>query len=95
MRETLSRQVAEKKRRERMEKDFNDEQAKMWRMDRELFEKQEAELNSKIKSINMENRKFLESQIGEKRQAKRGRMDLNEHLMNKKLLRDVNNQRAK
>ena len=78
-----------------MEKDFNDEQAKMWRMDRELFEKQEAELNSKIKSINMENRKFLESQIGEKRQAKRGRMDLNEHLMNKKLLRDVNNQRAK
>ena len=95
MRETLSRQVAEKKRRERMEKDFNDEQAKMWRMDRELFEKQEAELNSKIKSINMENRKFLESQIGEKRQAKRGRMDLNEHLMNKKLLRDVNHQRAK
>ena len=56
MRDTLARQVAEKKRRERMEKDFNDEQARMWKMDRELFEKQEAELNNKIKSVNMENR---------------------------------------
>lgn len=56
MRDTLARQVAEKKRRERMEKDFNDEQARMWKMDRELFEKQEAELNDKIKSVNMENR---------------------------------------
>ena len=33
MRETLARQVAEKHRRERMEKDFNDEQARMWKMD--------------------------------------------------------------
>lgn len=39
MRDTLARQVAEKKRRERMEKEFNDEQARMWKMDRELFEK--------------------------------------------------------
>ena len=78
-----------------MEKDFNDEQAKMWKMDRELFERQESELNDKIKNINMENRRFLESQMGEKRAAKRGRMDLNEHLMNKKLLRDINDKRAR
>ena len=93
MRETLARQVEEKKRRERMEKDFNDEQAKLWQMDRELFEQQESELNSKIKAVNMENRNFLESQIGEKEAAKRHRMNLNEHLMNKKLLKDINAQK--
>ena len=43
----------------------------------------------------MENRRFLESQMGEKRAAKKGRMDLNEHLMNKKLLRDINDKRAR
>jgi len=31
MREELARQVNDKKTRERMEKDFNDEQAEMWR----------------------------------------------------------------
>lgn len=33
MREDLARQVDEKKRRETMERDFNDEQAKMWALD--------------------------------------------------------------
>jgi len=39
MKDELARQVDEKKRRERMEKDFNDEQAEMWRVDRENYEK--------------------------------------------------------
>ena len=93
MRDELARQVDEKKRRERMEKEFNDEQAKMWALDRENYENQEKQLNGKILEKNKENRQFLESQMQEKRDAKRNRMNYNEHLLNKQLLGEINHQR--
>ncbi len=93
MREELAQQVADKGRRETMEKDYNDEQAKMWALDRENYERQENDLNHKIKDINMENRKFLESQMQERDAAKKQRMNFNEHLLNKQLLREINDQR--
>jgi hypothetical protein len=90
MRQELAAQVADKKRREQMEKEFNDEQAKMWKLDRENYERQENELNNKIKRINKENRTFLEEQMNERESAKRARMNVNEHLLNKQLLKEIN-----
>lgn len=93
LRDDLARQVAEKKRRENMEKEFNDEQAKMWQLDRQNYEQQENLLNGKIQEKNRENRAFLESQMAERNAAKASRMNYNEHLLNKALLRDINYQR--
>lgn len=93
LRDDLARQVNEKKRRETMEKEFNDEQAKMWALDRRNYEQQENALNGKIQDKNRENRAFLESQMAERTAAKQSRMNYNEHLLNKALLRDINVQR--
>ncbi len=90
MRDDLSNQMNDKKHRERMDKEFNDEQAKMWALDRQNYQQQEDTLNCKIKNRNNENRHFLESQMQEREQAKRNRMNYNEHLLNKQLLHDIN-----
>ncbi len=76
-----------------MEKAHNDEQARMWEKDRKNYEDQERKLNDKIRNINSENRKFLESQMQERTSAKNQRMNLNEHLLNKQLLREINGKR--
>lgn len=49
MREELFKQVEEKKMRERMEKEHNDEQARMWAIDWKNYEEQERKLNDKIR----------------------------------------------
>ncbi len=93
MREFLANQVEEKKRRERIEKELNDEQANMWKRDRANYEAEEARINNKVKDINKQNADFLKKQMEEKEDAKKGKMDMNEYLMNKQLLGDINNQR--
>ena len=93
MREFLAKQVEEKKKKENIEKELNDEQAQMWRRDRENYEKEEARINNKIKSINQQNADFLQKQMDEKDEAKRGKMSMNEYLLNRQLLKDINDQR--
>lgn len=93
MREFLSKQVEEKKKKENIEKELNDEQALMWRRDRENYEKEETRINNKIKSINQQNADFLQKQMDEKDEAKRGKMSMNEYLLNRQLLKDINEQR--
>jgi len=60
MRDFLARQMNEKKMRERIEKELNDEQAFMWARDKENYEQEEKRLNDKIKKINDENAQFLQ-----------------------------------
>lgn len=93
MREFLAKQVEDKKRRERIEKELNDQQANMWQRDRENYEEEQRRIDNKIKRINQENADFLKKQMEEKEGARKGRMDMNEFLMNKQLLADINVQR--
>mmetsp|Transcript_28228 Transcript_28228/g.28024 ORF Transcript_28228/g.28024 Transcript_28228/m.28024 type:complete len:148 (+) Transcript_28228:1224-1667(+) len=92
MREFLAKQVEDKKRRERIEKELNDQQANMWQRDRENYEEEQRRIDNKIKRINQENADFLKRQMEEKEGARKGRMDMNEFLMNKQLLVDINGQ---
>jgi hypothetical protein len=93
MREFLARQVEDKKKKEYIEKELNDEQATMWRKDRENYEQEEKRINDKVKKINKENAEFLTRQVGEKDEAKKGKMDMNEYLLNRQLLKGINEQR--
>jgi hypothetical protein len=93
MREFLAKQVEEKKRREGIEKELNDEQATMWRRDRENYEAEEDRISNKIKSINKENAEFLQKQMDEKEEARRGKMNMQEYLLNRQLLKGINEQR--
>jgi len=76
-----------------MEKAHIDEQARMWALDWKNYENQERALNDKIRQINHENWQFLESQMQERDAAKKQRMNYNEHLLNKQLLKEINEKR--
>ena len=60
MRKLLARQMAEKQRREALEKALNDEQAVIWKTDKDNYELEEQRLASKIANINRENQSFLQ-----------------------------------
>ena len=51
----LHRQMTEKQRREAAEKALNDEQAVIWKTDKENYELEEHRLNRKIAGINKDN----------------------------------------
>ena len=71
MRSLLSRQMQEKQLREQVEKAENDEQAVIWRTDKDNYELEEKRLASKIQGINKENQEFLRRQMEEKAQKSR------------------------
>ena len=52
--------------REATEKALNDEQAVIWRKDKENYELEEGRLQNKIKEINKDNQSFLQGQMGAK-----------------------------
>ena len=52
--------------REAAEKALNDEQAVIWKKDKENYELEEGRLQSKIKAINKDNQSFLQGQMGAK-----------------------------
>ena len=60
MRKLLAKQMSEKRQREAAEKALNDEQAVIWRKDKENYEEEERRLSKKIKEINGENAEFLQ-----------------------------------
>mmetsp|Transcript_7280 Transcript_7280/g.5561 ORF Transcript_7280/g.5561 Transcript_7280/m.5561 type:complete len:115 (-) Transcript_7280:109-453(-) len=86
----LFKQMGEKKTREQMEKALNDEQAFMWDQDKKNYEEEERRLNDKIKKINKENEEFLRRQMEEKHMKEKGKMNKQEFLLNKPLLREIN-----
>jgi len=90
MRFFLSKQMDEKRNRENIEKALNDEQAVMWSQDKNNYEEEERRLNHKIKRINKDNEDFLKRQMEEKRIKERGKMNKQEFLLNKPLLREIN-----
>jgi len=93
-REYLHRQMNEKKTREQQEKELNDQQAIMWKKDKELFETEEQRLASKIKGINAQNAEFLNRQVADKKmRASHPGMNKNENQYNKGLLKMINNKR--
>ena len=76
--------------REAAEKALNDEQAVIWRKDKENYELEEGRLQSKIKAINKDNQSFLQGQMITKQSKNVRKMDRQEFLYNKGLLKEIN-----
>ena len=66
-----------------------DQQADMWRIDKENWMAEEDRLRSKIKNINSDNQAYLLQQMADKK-TKQSKMSSNEFQLNKQLLRDIN-----
>ncbi len=69
---------------------LNDEQAEMWRKDKNNYEEEERRLNDKIKRINRDNQDFLRQQMDSKGQKARAKMNKQEFLLNKPILKEIN-----
>jgi hypothetical protein len=93
MRDLLNKQMQEKKEREAAEKAHNDEQAMIWRRDKENYEEEERRLKNKIAAINAENCEFLKRQMDEKAGKQAKRMNREEFNMNKQVLKEINQKR--
>lgn len=86
--------MEEKKKREQDEKSNIDMQARMWATDKENWEEEERRLKNRIRGINRENQDYLHQQMMEKDaqdKYNRGTMNPNDFLMNKPLLKEINN----
>jgi hypothetical protein len=91
MRDLLARQMQEKKDREAAEKANNDEQARIWKRDKENYEEEERRLKNKIAAINAQNCEFLKRQMDEKASKSNAkRMNREEFRINKPLLAEIN-----
>lgn len=93
MRSFLSSQMEEKRKRENDDKSNIDIQAKMWETDNKNWEEEETRLKNRIRQINQDNQQYLLKQMAEKgRQDKgnKGIMHTQDFLMNKPLLREIN-----
>ena len=75
--------MEEKKQKEAREKLFSDEQADMWRLEKEVYEEEERRLREKIREINRENSEFLLKQIQAKIAKEKRAMNRQEWLLNK------------
>ena len=86
----LAKQVEEKKKRAEFENKMNKDQAGMWKKDVEDYFEEEKKVSEKIKSINKEHQAILIQQIEEnKKRAMADKMNINEFLLNKKLLEQI------
>lgn len=93
MRDFLGKQMEDKKRREMTEKNLNDEQAQMWKIDQKNYHEEESRLSSKINQINKENADFLKRQMEDKQAKERRKMNKQEFLLNKPLLKEINDKK--
>ena len=62
----------------------------MWKTDQKNYHEEERRLNSKINQINKENAEFLKKQMDDKQMKERGKMNKQEFLLNKPLLKEIN-----
>lgn len=88
MKEYLARQVKDKVKKEEIDKEVIEEQANLWRMDRETFAKEEADLSKKLKDLSMHNSQLLQKQIEESQNKKKGMDDI-EYGINKTYLKGI------
>lgn len=88
MKEFLARQVKDKAKMEAIDKEVIDEQAKLWKEDREKFEKDQAEFNRKAKELTKKNKELLEKQMHEHKNPPKGMDDI-EYTINKGYLKGI------
>ena len=81
--------MEDKRRREVSEKQLNDEQAAMWQVDFKNYSEEERRLHDKVSKINRDNQDFLRQQMQNKHAASK-KMNKQEFLLNKPLLREIN-----
>jgi hypothetical protein len=93
MRDFLNKQMEEKKHRENLEKALNNEQASMWKQDQRNYSEEERRLMDKINKINKENADFLKKQMEDKNAKARAKMNKQEFLLNKPLLKEINDKK--
>lgn len=93
MKATLAKQEEEKRKRQEDDKAHHNEQAVMWKKERDLWQEEDDRIQKKIKDINKETQNFLKQQVAEK-QKKQNRMNLREQQMNKALMREIKQKRG-
>lgn len=92
MKATLAKQEEEKRRRQADDKTHFNEQAVMWKKERDLWEEEDQRIQQKIKDINRQTQTFLRQQVAEK-QMKNKKMDVREAQMNKGLMKEIKQKR--
>lgn len=90
MKNDLFKLMDSKKHKESLEKALIDEQAEIWKIDKQNYEEEERRLNEKIKKINHDNVEFLRKQMEEKQRKEKTKMNRQEFLLNKPILREIN-----
>lgn len=93
MRDYLARQMEDKRNREQDEKSLNNEQAVMWSHDLKNYSEEEKRLHDKINKINRDNQEFLFKQMEEKQIKIGKKMNKQEFLLNKPLLKEINDKK--
>ena len=90
MRSFLRSQMNAKKERENDERRNIDEQAMMWRTDKENYEEEERRVKERINKINRDNQQFLFLQMNQKEKKETRLMGAQEKEINKALLKQAN-----
>jgi hypothetical protein len=88
IKDILSRQMKDKSNKEAIDKEAIEEQAKLWKMDREQFSKEEEQLKRKMKSLTNQNAELINKQIHEHKSQNKG-MDEMEYGLNKTYLKGI------
>lgn len=92
MRDTLARQIKDKRSKEEIDKEVIEEQAKLWQMDRAQFAKIEEEMNKKNQELSKMNSEQLQKQIDDQKNKQKG-MDGIEYQLNKTYLKGIRNKK--
>lgn len=65
----------------------------MWKVDQRNYHDEEKRLNEKINMINKENAEFLKRQMEDKSIKDRNKMNKQEFLLNKPILKEINDKK--
>jgi hypothetical protein len=65
----------------------------MWKQDQVNYQEEERRLNGKISQINKDNAEFLKKQMEDKQRKERAKMNKQEFLLNKPLLKEINDKK--
>eukprot|EP01022_Parablepharisma_sp_SALTPOND_P012938 TRINITY_DN1683_c0_g1_i1.p2 TRINITY_DN1683_c0_g1~~TRINITY_DN1683_c0_g1_i1.p2 ORF type:complete len:518 (-),score=129.22 TRINITY_DN1683_c0_g1_i1:3209-4762(-) len=89
MRQQLDQQMNEKKDRASMEKEDSKRQAEVWKKELVLFHEEEKIVKQKVASVNKGHAEFLKRQMEESKKGKKGVMNREEYLMNKRIIEEA------
>lgn len=85
----LHKQQQDKKKREVDAKSELNQQANMWKKERDIWQDEDKRIQEKIKSINMETQNFLKMQENEKIGSKTKKMAVTEKQLNRGLIKEI------